>query len=130
MQAGHNQGRTRMGGGWVALMGCVRCMQWLCCVFGVDTGLKFREVASRGPLSVLLSMATHAHHAQHFWRDALEYKVISHLVFETVDCVLLLGGWQVMLRGCDACCAVSAAGLRRMLRAVHALSGVCFLEPK
>ena len=24
---------------------CVRCMQWLCCVFGIDTGLKFREVA-------------------------------------------------------------------------------------
>ena len=97
---------------------------------GQSATRNFREVASRGPLSVLLSMATHAHHAQHFWRDALEYKVISHLVFETVDCVLLLGGWQVMLRGCDACCAVSAAGLRRMLRAVHALSGVCFLEPK
>jgi hypothetical protein len=23
-----------------------------------------------------------------------------------VDCVLLLGGWLVLLRGCDACCAV------------------------
>jgi len=29
-------------------MGCVRCMQWLSCVFGVDTGLEFREVASKG----------------------------------------------------------------------------------
>jgi len=29
-------------------------MQWLCCVFGVDTGLKFREVASKGPLDVLI----------------------------------------------------------------------------
>ena len=28
-------------------MGCVRCMQWLSCVFGVDTGLEFREVASK-----------------------------------------------------------------------------------
>jgi predicted membrane channel-forming protein YqfA (hemolysin III family) len=33
---------------------CVRCMQWLCCVFGMDTGLKFREVASKGPLDVLI----------------------------------------------------------------------------
>jgi len=38
------QGRTRMGG-WVTQRKCVRCMQWLCCVFGIDTGLKFREVA-------------------------------------------------------------------------------------
>ena len=36
------------------LMGCVRCMQWLCCVFGIDTGLKFREVASKGPFDVLI----------------------------------------------------------------------------
>ena len=28
--------------------------------------------------------ATHTHHAQHFWQDALEYKMISHLVFETI----------------------------------------------
>ena len=35
------------------MMGCVRCMQWLCCVFGVDTRLEFREVASKGPLDVL-----------------------------------------------------------------------------
>ena len=30
------QGRTRMGG-WVAQRKCVRCMQWLWCVFGVST---------------------------------------------------------------------------------------------
>jgi hypothetical protein len=24
-----------MGGGWVAFRECVRCMQWLCCVFVV-----------------------------------------------------------------------------------------------
>jgi hypothetical protein len=26
-------------GGWVSLRECVRYMQWLCCVFGVSTGL-------------------------------------------------------------------------------------------
>ena len=41
-------------GGWVAPKKCVRSMQWLCCVFGIDTGLKFREVASKGPLDVLI----------------------------------------------------------------------------
>ena len=51
---------------------------------GESATRSFREVASRGPLSVLLSMATHAHHVQHFLRDTPEYKMISHLVFETI----------------------------------------------
>ena len=39
-------GRTRMGG--VAANKCVCCMQWWCCVVGDNTGLEFREVASKG----------------------------------------------------------------------------------
>jgi hypothetical protein len=34
--------------GWVALRKCVRCMQWLCCVFGVSTGLKFLACCTWG----------------------------------------------------------------------------------
>jgi hypothetical protein len=41
-------------GGWVVQRKCVRCMQWLCCVFGIDTGLKFPEVASKGQIDVLI----------------------------------------------------------------------------
>jgi len=41
---------TRMGG--LAATKCVRCMQWWCCVFVL--GLEFREVASKGPLDILI----------------------------------------------------------------------------
>jgi len=47
MQAGQDS----EGGGVVANK-CVRCMQWWCCVFVF--GLEFREVASKGPLDVLI----------------------------------------------------------------------------
>ena len=40
-------------GGWVTQRKCVRCMQWLCCVFGIDTGLKFRVVDGSWDLSFL-----------------------------------------------------------------------------
>ena len=43
------------GGGWVALMGmCMLHAVVVLCFFGIDTGLKFREVASKGPLDVLI----------------------------------------------------------------------------
>ena len=34
--------------------------------------------------------ATHAHHAQHFWQGTPEYKMTSHLVFETIFSTLML----------------------------------------
>ncbi len=52
------QGRTRKDE-WVAAKKCVRCMQGLCCGFGTrrPSNLEaFCKKASRGPLSVLLSV--------------------------------------------------------------------------
>ena len=71
MQAGR---RTRIGGVWVAANRCVRCMQWLCCVF------VFGDMDS--------------------CQDVPQYKVMKYLVFGII-LSSLLSELQIIIRKID-----------------------------